>query len=96
MLYCNLVSGDKYLYCFSSSKVKALENKEKKRMEKIIYFITAAMMVCDLDTYMFAGISTRSVYWNLKVVNFSLYLLKYLYLTVFTIYIMKECSCVIK
>ena len=75
---------------FSSSKVKALENKEKKRMEKIIYFITAAMMVCDLDTYMFAGISTRSVYWNLKVVNFSLYLLKYLYLTVFTIYIMKE------
>ena len=75
---------------FSSSKVKALENKEKKRMEKIIYFITAAMMICDLDTYMFAGISTRSVYWNLKVVNYSLYLLKYLYLTVFTIYIMKE------
>ena len=48
------------------------------------------MMVCDLDTYMFAGISTRSVYWNLKVVNFSLYLLKYLYLTVFTIFLMKE------
>lgn len=75
---------------FSSSKVKALENKEKKRMEKIIYFITAAMMICDLDTYMFAGISTRWVYWNLKVVNYSLYLLKYLYLTAFTIFIMKE------
>lgn len=30
---------------FSSSHVKALENREKKRMERIIYFITAAMMI---------------------------------------------------
>lgn len=30
---------------FSSGNVKALENREKKRMEKIIYFITAAMMI---------------------------------------------------
>ena len=81
---------------FSFSKVKTLENKEKKRLSNIIYFITAAMMICDLDTYMFVSNSTRSVYWNLKVVNYSLYLLKYLYLTVFTIYIMKECSCTVE
>ena len=30
---------------FSSSNVKALEQREKKMMEKIIYFITAAMDV---------------------------------------------------
>lgn len=41
--------------CFSSGNVKALENREKKRMEKIIYFITAAMMIGDLDIYMLAG-----------------------------------------
>ena len=40
---------------FSSSHVKTLENREKKRMEKIIYFITAAMMIGDLDIYMLAG-----------------------------------------
>lgn len=75
---------------FSSSKMKALESKKKKKMSKIIYFITIAMMICDLDIYMLAGISTRRVYWNLEVANYLLYLLKYLYLTLFTIYVMKE------
>ncbi len=77
---------------FSSSHVKALEKKEKKRMEKIIYFITAAMMIGDLDTYMFAGITTKWVYWNLEIVNYSRYLLRYLYLVTFTLFIMKESS----
>lgn len=75
---------------FSSSKMKALESKKKKKMSKIIYFITIAMMICDLDIYILAGISTRWVYWNLEVANYLLYLLKYLYLTLFTIYVMKE------
>ncbi|MFW5676996.1 MAG: hypothetical protein ACOCNL_12120, partial [Acetivibrio ethanolgignens] len=75
---------------FSSSKMKALESKKKKKMSKIIYFITIAMMICDLDINIFAGISTRWVYWNLEVANYLLYLLKYLYLTLFTIYVMKE------
>ena len=75
---------------FSSSAVKALEQREKKRMEKIIYFITTAMMLGDLDTYMFAGMNVKWVYWNLEITNYSMYLLKYLYLTVFTLFIMKE------
>ena len=75
---------------FSSSNVKALEQRDKKKMEKIIYFITAVMMLGDLDTYMFAGMNAKWVYWNLEIVNYSMYLLKYLYLTVFTLFIMKE------
>ena len=59
-------------------------------MEKIIYFITAAMVLSDLDTYMFAGMNAKWVYLNLEIVNYSMYLLKYLYLTVFTLFIMKE------
>ena len=61
---------------FSSGNVKALENKEKKRMEKIIYFITAAMMIGDLDIYMLAGINAEWVYWNLKITSYFLYLSK--------------------
>ena len=75
---------------FSSSHVKALENREKKRMERIIYFITAAMMIGDLAIYMFAGVAAEWVYWSLKITNYFLYLLKYLYLTVFTLYIMNK------
>jgi diguanylate cyclase (GGDEF)-like protein len=75
---------------FSSSNVKALEQRDKKKMEKIIYCITAVMMLSDLDTYMFAGMNAKWVYWNLEIVNYSMYLLKYLYLTVFTLFIMKE------
>lgn len=75
---------------FSSSNVKALEQREKKGMEKIIYFITTALVLSDLDTYMFAGMNAKWVYWNLEIVNYTMYLLKYLYLTVFTIFIMKE------
>ena len=75
---------------FSSSNVKALEQRDKKKMEKIIYCITAVMMLGDLDTYMFAGMNAKWVYWNLEIVNYSMYLLKYLYLTVFTLFIMKE------
>ena len=75
---------------FSSSNVKALEQRDKKKMEKIIYCITAVMMLGDLDTYMFAGMNAKWVYWNLEITNYSMYLLKYLYLTVFTLFIMKE------
>ena len=75
---------------FSSSNVKALEQRDKKKMEKIIYFITAVMVLGDLDTYMFAGMNAKWVYWNLEIVKYSMYLLKYLYLTVFTLFIMKE------
>ena len=75
---------------FSSSRGKALEQRDKKKMEKIIYCITAVMMLSDLDTYMFAGMNAKWVYWNLEIVNYSMYLLKYLYLTVFTLFIMKE------
>ena len=75
---------------FSSSNVKALEEREKKVMEKIIYFITAALLLGDLDTYMFAGMNAKWVYLNLEIVNYAMYLLKYLYLTVFTIFLMNE------
>lgn len=81
---------------FSSSNVKALEQREKKGMEKIIYFITTALVLSDLDTYMFAGMNAKWVYWNLEIVNYTMYLLKYLYLTVFTIFIMKESSRFVK
>lgn len=86
-LWCLVINTN---IVFSSSAVKALEQREKKRMEKIIYFITTAMMLGDLDTYMFAGMSVKWVYWNLEITNYSMYLLKYLYLTVFTLFIMKE------
>ena len=36
---------------FSSGNVKALKTEREKGMEKIIYFITAAMMMGDLDIY---------------------------------------------
>ena len=75
---------------FSSSNVKALEEREKKVMEKIIYFITAALLLGDLDTYMFAGMNAKWVYLNLEIVNYAMYLLKYLYLTVYTIFLMNE------
>lgn len=75
---------------FSSSNVKALEQREKKRMEKIIYFITTALVLSDLDAYMFSGMDAKWVYWDLEIINYSAYLLKYLYLTVFTVFIMKE------
>lgn len=75
---------------FSSSNVKALEERKKKVMEKIIYFITAALLLGDLDTYMFAGMNAKWVYLNLEIVNYAMYLLKYLYLTVFTIFLMNE------
>ena len=81
---------------FSFSNVKALEQREKKRMEKIIYFITTALVLSDLDTYIFAGMDAKWVYWNLEIVNYSMYLLKYLYLTVFTLFIMKESSRFVK
>lgn len=81
---------------FSFSNVKALEQREKKRMEKIIYFITTALVLSDLDTYIFAGMGAKWVYWNLEIVNYSMYLLKYLYLTVFTLFIMKESSRFVK
>lgn len=65
-------------------------------MEKIIYFITTALVLSDLDTYIFAGMDAKWVYWNLEIVNYSMYLLKYLYLTVFTLFIMKESSRFVK
>lgn len=81
---------------FSASNVKALEQREKKVMERIIYFITAALALGDLDTYMFAGMNAKWVYLNLEIVNYAMYLLKYLYLTVFTIFLMKESGRFIK
>lgn len=81
---------------FSSSNVKALEQREKKGMEKIIYFITTALVLSDMDTYMLAGMDAKWVYWNLEIVTYSMYLLKYLYLTVFTLFIMKESSRFVK
>ena len=57
---------------FSSSSVKALEQRDKKVMEKIIYFITAAMVLGDLDTYMFAGMNEKWVYLNLEIVNYTM------------------------
>ena len=36
-------------------------------MEKIIYFITTALVLSDLDTYMLAGMDAKWVYWNLGV-----------------------------
>ena len=75
---------------FSSSNVRALEQRDKKVMEKIIYFITAALVLGDLDTYMFAGMNEKWVYLNLEIVNYAMYLLKYLYLTIFTIFLMNE------
>ena len=81
---------------FSSSNVKALEQREKKGMEKIIYFITTALLLSDMDTYMLAGMDAKWVYWNLEIVTYSMYLLKYLYLTVFTLFIMKESSRFVK
>ena len=81
---------------FSASNVKALEQREKRVMERIIYFITAALALGDLDTYMFAGMNAKWVYLNLEIVNCAMYLLKYLYLTVFTIFLMKESGRFIK
>lgn len=75
---------------FSSSNVKALEQREKKGMEKIVYFITTALVLSDIDTYILSGMDAKWVYWNLEVVNYSMYLLKYLYMTIFTLFIMKE------
>lgn len=75
---------------FSSGYVKALEKKEQRRMEKIIYFIIVAMMFCDLDSYMFISNNTKWAYWNLNIVRYALYWLKFLYLTAFTIFITKE------
>ena len=90
MLCCIVVYYDEYLYFFSSSNVKALEQKEKKGMEKIVYFITTALVLSDIDTYILSGMDAKWVYWNLEVVNYSMYLLKYLYMTIFTLFIMKE------
>ena len=47
-------------------------------------------MIGDLDIYMLAGINAEWVYWNLKITNYFLYLSKYLYLTVFTLYIINK------
>ena len=96
MLCCIVVYYDEYLYFFSSSNVKALEQREKKGMEKIVYFITTALVLSDIDTYMLSGMDAKWVYWNLEIVNYSMYLLKYLYLTVFTLFIMKESSQFVK
>lgn len=86
-LWCLIM--DTYIV-FSSSTVKALEQRGKKVLEKIIYFITVAMVLGDLDTHMFAGINAEWVYLNLEIVNYAMYLLRYLYLTVFTVFLMKE------
>lgn len=75
---------------FSSGSVKELEKKEKRMMERVIYFIIVAMMVCNLSTYIFAGNNAEWVYWCLKFAQYSVYLLKYLYLTAFIIFIMEE------
>lgn len=75
---------------FSSGYVKALEKKEQRRMEKIIYFITMAMILCDLDNYIFISNNVKWTYWNLKIVQYAVYWLKFWYLTAFTIYITKE------
>ena len=86
-LWCLIM--DTYIV-FSSSTVKALEQRGKKVLEKIIYFIKVAMVLGDLDTHMFAGINAEWVYLNLEIVNYAMYLLRYLYLTVFTVFLMKE------
>ena len=92
-LWCIMMNT--YIF-FSSSNVKALEQREKKGVEKIVYFITTALVLSDIDTYMLSGMDAKWVYWNLEIVNYSMYLLKYLYLTVFTLFIMKESSQFVK
>lgn len=92
-LWCIMMNT--YIF-FSSSSVKALEQREKKGMEKMVYFITTALVLSDIDTYMLSGMDAKWVYWNLEIVNYSMYLLKYLYLTVFTLFIMKESSQFVK
>lgn len=76
-LWCIMMNT--YIF-FLSSNVKALEQREKKGMEKIVYFITTALVLSDIDTYMLSGMDAKWVYWNLEIVNYSMYLLKYLYL----------------
>lgn len=92
-LWCIMMNT--YIF-FLSSNVKALEQREKKGMEKIVYFITTALVLSDIDTYMLSGMDAKWVYCNLEIVNYSMYLLKYLYLTVFTLFIMKESSQFVK
>lgn len=75
---------------FVSNNMQALEQREKKRIEIIIYFITTAMLLGDMNTFMLAGMHAKWVYLNLEIVSYFMYLLKYLYLTVFTLFIMKE------
>lgn len=92
-LWCIVINT--YIF-FSSSSVKALEQREKKGMEKIVYFITTALVLSDINTYMVSGMDAKWVHWNLEIVNYAMYLLKYLYVTVFTLFIMKECGQFVK
>lgn len=68
-LWCIMMNT--YIF-FPSSSVKALEQREKKGMEKIIYFITTALVLSDIDTYMLSGMDAKWGYWNLEIVNYSM------------------------
>lgn len=86
-IWCLILST--YLI-YVSTKAKALEYCEKKKTQKYIYLTSMTILVCDMQTYIFAGNDSILAYWIIQVSSCMLYLLKYIYLTVFTMFIMKD------
>lgn len=73
----------------SCNKTKSLEDREKKRVQNYIYFISTGILVLDLCTYKFTGSNTNAARWIVSIVSYALYLFKYMYLTAFTMFMMK-------
>lgn len=73
-----------------SRKEKSLEVREKRKVQSVIYFISLGLLVFDLLTFRFVGYEDDLSCWIMTISSYALYLLKYMYVTYFTIFLMKK------
>ena len=66
-----------------------MEKRRKKGLQNVIYLLSMIILIMDLHTFLFTGRDNRWAYWIMRIAVYTTYLLKYLYITAFTMLLMQ-------
>lgn len=100
MMMNNMVMVDQYLFvglwCFilstyifvASSRSKALRLRKNKNLQMLIYLSTSCLLILNMSTYFLIGGTSVLARWAIGAVDYLMFLLKYVYITLFVMYLL--------
>ena len=74
---------------FTANRVNTMVEGRKKGLQNVIYLLSMLLLIMDLHTFLFTGHDNRWAYWIMRIAVYTMYLLKYLYITAFTLLLMR-------